>query len=151
MNRRRAIVASAGAALIVLAALAYWRFGNAVAVPVATVQSGRVPHQVAGPGTVQARDSAALDAAAHCLRAGGIVALMGIGGFQLLVDACDEAAVARLRARKRRPDKPFAVMVANLDDAIKLWERGQELHRFRLDQLDSAQGKIEALTPAQPE
>ncbi len=64
-------------------------------------------------GTVQARDAAALDAAAHCLRAGGIVALMGIGGFQLLVDARDEAAVARLRARKRRPDKPFAVMFAD--------------------------------------
>jgi exodeoxyribonuclease VII small subunit len=40
---------------------------------------------------------------------------------------------------------------ANLDDAIKLWERGEELHRFCLEQLDSAQGRIEALTPAQPE
>ena len=40
---------------------------------------------------------------------------------------------------------------ANLDDAIKLWERGEELHRFCLEQLDSAQGRIEALTPTQPE
>jgi exodeoxyribonuclease VII small subunit len=40
---------------------------------------------------------------------------------------------------------------ADLDDAIKLWERGEELHRFCLEQLDSAQGRIEALKPLQPE
>jgi exodeoxyribonuclease VII small subunit len=39
---------------------------------------------------------------------------------------------------------------ANLDDAIKLWERGEELHRLCLEQLDSAQGKIEVLKPTQP-
>ncbi len=39
---------------------------------------------------------------------------------------------------------------ADLDDAIKLWERGEELHRFCLEQLDSAQGKIEALRPSEP-
>ena len=37
---------------------------------------------------------------------------------------------------------------AELDDAIKLWERGEELHRFCLEKLDSAQGKIESLKPA---
>ena len=39
---------------------------------------------------------------------------------------------------------------AELDDAIKLWERGEELNRLCLEKLDSAQGKIEALKPADP-
>jgi exodeoxyribonuclease VII small subunit len=40
---------------------------------------------------------------------------------------------------------------AELDDAIKLWERGEELHRFCLEKLDTAQSRIEALKPSQPE
>jgi exodeoxyribonuclease VII small subunit len=39
---------------------------------------------------------------------------------------------------------------ADLDDAIKLWERGDELYRLCMEKLDSAQGKIEALRPAEP-
>ncbi len=52
----------------------------------------------------------ALEQTAACLRDGGIVALQGLGGYQLLADARSEAAVTRLRARKQRGDKPFAVM-----------------------------------------
>lgn len=59
-------------------------------------------------------------AARACLRRGAILALKGLGGWQLLVDARDEAAVRRLRERKKREAKPFAVMVQDLAAARAL-------------------------------
>jgi hydrogenase maturation protein HypF len=59
----------------------------------------------------------ALELAAQALTGGQILALKGVGGFQLLVDARDARAVARLRARKRREEKPFALLVGTLAQA----------------------------------
>jgi hydrogenase maturation protein HypF len=55
-------------------------------------------------------DDVALAAAVAVLREGHVLAVKGIGGYHLLCDASSEAAVARLRVRKHRPDKPLAVM-----------------------------------------
>ena len=66
----------------------------------------------------------AIRAAATALRLGRIVALKGLGGFQLLVRADCGAAVARLRKRKRRPAKPLAVMISDPDVAVQLGHFG---------------------------
>jgi hydrogenase maturation protein HypF len=66
-------------------------------------------------GTVLATHQEALLLAAKIIREGKIVALKGIGGFQLMADARNEEAVHRLRERKQREEKPFAVMYPSLD------------------------------------
>lgn len=73
-------------------------------------QSGRM---------VATRDEATR-VAADTIRRGEIVALQGLGGYQLIVDATSEAAVSRLRNRKHRFGKPFAVMVGSLEEVRRI-------------------------------
>ncbi|MET7690362.1 carbamoyltransferase HypF [Streptomyces sp. NPDC005483] len=63
------------------------------------------------------RGEEALRAAVETVAEGGIIALKGLGGYQLVCDAGDPVAVSELRRRKHRPAKPFAVMVRNLATA----------------------------------
>ncbi len=65
------------------------------------------------------RSDAILEAAVTLLQEGGILAIKGLGGFQLACDATNETAVARLRDRKRRWGKPFAAMMPTLDLAAE--------------------------------
>jgi hydrogenase maturation protein HypF len=64
------------------------------------------------------------------LLAGQVVAVKGLGGYHLAADAAREPAVGALRRRKHREDKPFAVMVADLDAARRLCEVDEEEARL---------------------
>ena len=75
------------------------------------------------------RLSLALDDALAVLRAGGILAVKGLGGWHLACDAADEAAVERLRARKARDAKPFAVMTDRPGDLVSLGPAEEALLR----------------------
>jgi hydrogenase maturation protein HypF len=58
--------------------------------------------------------------AAELLKQGAILAVKGLGGYHLACNAVDDDAVRRLRARKHREDKPFALMVRNVSAARAL-------------------------------
>ncbi|MDR2197777.1 MAG: carbamoyltransferase HypF [Coriobacteriales bacterium] len=69
---------------------------------------------------------AVIETVAAMLKAGDIVAIKGLGGYHLACDATNESAVAHLRSRKRRTDKPFAVMVHDVREARALCEVSED-------------------------
>ncbi len=87
--------------------------------------------------TVATRD-AALGSAASALRAGQVVAVKGIGGFHLWVAAHDAAAVDRLRQRKHRRTKPFALMFSSMDKVREVCDVTLQEQRL----LESAEAPI---------
>ena len=92
--------------------LAFFDFGSQIADFGANPQSPISNNQL----PVTTKDEA-LRSAARAIRQGKIVAVKGIGGFHLMVDAGNEAAVARLRTLKPRLHKPFALMVRDIAQA----------------------------------
>ena len=71
-------------------------------------------------GTTREASDAIIERCVELLASGGIVAIKGLGGFHLSCDASNEQAVAELRRRKRRSNKPLAVMVRSLADVERL-------------------------------
>jgi hydrogenase maturation protein HypF len=102
---------------------------------------------------------ACADTIAETLRrllAGEIVAIKGLGGFHLACNARDAAAVARLRARKEREEKPFAVMLANavsaegfavVDDRERALLESAERPVVLLRKRDRADGALNGIAP----
>ncbi len=71
-----------------------------------------------------------LRGAALLLREGAVVAVKGLGGYHLAADAASEQAVAGLRGRKHREERPFAVMVADIDAARELCRVSEDEERL---------------------
>lgn len=92
------------------------------------------------PGRRELEREAALDQAIALLRSGAIVAVKGVGGYHLMCDATSSDAVLRLRVRKKRPAKPFAVLFAD--------EAGAELLHSTVDLDSAAEAALRA--PARP-
>jgi hydrogenase maturation protein HypF len=83
--------------------------------PIACPSCGPALAFLTPEGRTLACGDEALEFALRLLESGAILALRGIGGFQLLCKATDARVVSLLRARKQRPDKPFAVMFRDFD------------------------------------
>ena len=93
------------------------------------------------------------------IASGGIVAIKGIGGFHLCCDATSEEAVQRLRQRKRRPGKPFAVMAQDMEAVKKICKVSEEQEKILtghqkpillLDKLPGETGLCESIAPGNP-
>ena len=83
-----------------------------------------------GEGRLLATCHDALLAAVQAIQQGGIVAVKGLGGFHLMVDAGDQAAVLRLRQAKRREERPLALMYPSIEAVEADCEVSPQEHRL---------------------
>ena len=79
------------------------------------VENSRLGGRVQRRSSVVVTGDVAIQEAAQAVREGHILAMKGLGGFLLIADARNEAAVQRLRERKRREEKPFALLYPSLE------------------------------------
>lgn len=115
--------------------------------PVACPQCGpRIWLTDSAGKTLQTGTEEVVSETVQILRAGKIVAIKGIGGFHLACDALNNDAVLRLRRRKRRDHKPFAMMVRRIEDARKYAFVDENVERI----LTSPQSPI-VLLPKRPD
>ncbi len=77
-------------------------------------------HDANGHTLIAADNRQCIEQCAKALGAGAVVAIKGLGGFHLAVDAASSKAVTKLRERKHRKDKPLAIMAANMETAERL-------------------------------
>ncbi|MGA2060294.1 MAG: carbamoyltransferase HypF [Thermoguttaceae bacterium] len=84
--------------------------------PIACPKCGPHLELIDSAGNYIARGEEAITLAAAMVLENCVLAVKGLGGFQLVVDATSADAVARLRERKHRPDRPFALMISTLDE-----------------------------------
>jgi hydrogenase maturation protein HypF len=106
--------------------------------PIACPQCGpEIEFRARGPERGVKGDQA-LEQCVQALKDGKVVAIKGLGGFHIACDATNHAAVTTLRERKRRNNKPFAVMCAS----IEVVRRFCELTREEQDQLTSPKRPI---------
>jgi hydrogenase maturation protein HypF len=94
--------------------------------PIACPKCGPHLELLDGASNYLARGEEAISLAAAMVLESCVIAIKGLGGFQLAVDATSANAVARLRERKHRPDRPFALMISTLDEVRQYCEVSEE-------------------------
>ena len=94
--------------------------------PIACPKCGPHLELIDATGNYIARGEEAITLAAAMVLENCVLAIKGLGGFQLVVDATSAEAVVRLRERKHRPDRPFALMISTLEEAKRYCEVAEE-------------------------
>ena len=98
--------------------------------PISCFECGPILTLLDSDSTILSQGTEAIAMAAQALLKGKIIALKGLGGFHLICDASSCEAVSRLRKRKKRPAKPFAVMFSDIQSLKASAEMSPEEERL---------------------